>query len=52
MVLTEFFFLYQLLQFSFKNVSSLKILRQAGRYAEKNCDSIILVARHASSATE
>ena len=29
------FFLCQLLQFSFKNVSLLKNLRQAGRYAEK-----------------
>ena len=35
MVLTVYFFLCQLLQFSFKNVSSLKYLRQAGHYAEK-----------------
>ena len=35
MILTTYFFLCQLLQFSFKNVSSLKNLRQAGRYAEK-----------------
>ena len=33
MVLTVCFFLRQLLQFSFKNVSLLKNLRQAGRYA-------------------
>ena len=43
MVLTVYFFLCQLLQFSFKNVSSLKNLRQAGRYAKKN--SIILTLR-------
>ena len=35
MVLTVYFFLCQLLQFSFKNVSSLKYLRQAGHNAEK-----------------
>ena len=35
MVSTVYFFLCQLLQISFKNVSSLKNLRQAGRYAEK-----------------
>ena len=35
MVLTVYFFLCQLLQFSFKNVSSLQNLREAGRYAEK-----------------
>ena len=35
MVLTVYFFLCQLLQFSFKNVWSLKYLRQAGHNAEK-----------------
>ena len=35
MVSTVYFFLCQLLQIAFKNVSSLKNLRQAGRYAEK-----------------
>ena len=35
MLLTVCFFLRQLLQFSLKNVSLQKNLRQAGRYAEK-----------------
>ena len=41
MVSTVYFFLCQLLQFSFKNCFVAENLRQAGRYAEKK-NSIIL----------
>ena len=37
MVSTVYFFLCQLLQFSLKNCFVAENLRQAGRYAEKNC---------------
>ena len=43
MVSTVYFFLCQLLQFSFKNCFVAENLRQAGRYAEKN--SIILTPK-------
>ena len=43
MVSTVYFFLCQLLQFSFKNCFVAENLRQAGRYSEKN--SIILTPK-------